>query len=150
MQNAMAHHDGGCLCGALRFRVTSAPLDSGYCHCRMCQRNSGAPVVAWATFPVADFAWIAGAPDTFASSAVGRRQFCQRCGSYLAFVSEEFPAEVSLNTASFDEPEAFVPRKHIFTASRISWFNTADHLPRHSGYGGAHTSASDEPGSGTQ
>lgn len=44
----MATHDGGCLCGRVRFRVTAEALDSGYCHCRMCQRNSGAPTVAWA------------------------------------------------------------------------------------------------------
>jgi hypothetical protein len=43
------------------------------------------------------------------------------------------PAEVSINTASFDTPEIFPPRKHIYTESRISWFHTADDLPRHTG-----------------
>jgi hypothetical protein len=46
----MANRDGGCLCGKVRFRVTALPLAAGYRHCRMCQRNSGAPVVAWVTF----------------------------------------------------------------------------------------------------
>lgn len=55
----MTSHDGGCLCGKLRFRVTAAPLDAGYCHCRMCQRNSGAPVVAWVTFPAASWFYTA-------------------------------------------------------------------------------------------
>ena len=146
MHTALAHHDGGCLCGALRFRVTAAPLDSGYCHCRMCQRTSGAPVVAWTTFPAAHFAWIAGKPGTFASSAHAKRQFCPHCGSYLVFRSEDFPAEVSVNTASFDDPEAFAPRKHIFTESRISWFDTADELPRQTGYGGPQARGSDELG----
>jgi hypothetical protein len=140
----MINHDGGCLCGALRFRVTAAPLDSGYCHCRMCQRNSGAPVVAWVTVPATSFAWIAGVPGTFASSSHGKRYFCSNCGSYLVFLSSKFPAEVSVNTASFDDPEAFPPRKHIFTESRIGWFRTDDALPVHLGYGGPQTGESGE------
>jgi hypothetical protein len=133
----MAHHDGGCLCGSVRFRVTAASLDSGYCHCRMCQRNSGAPVVAWVTFPAANFSWIAGQPGTYASSARARRGFCANCGSYLVFNSMDSPAEVSVNTACFDAPEDFPPRKHIFVESRIPWFQTGDGLPQHRGHGGS-------------
>ena len=133
----MKSHEGGCLCGKVRFRVTSPPLDSGYCHCRMCQRNTGAPVVAWVTFPAAIFSWISGEPGTYASSAHAKRDFCATCGSYLVFRSTKFPDEVSVNTASFDDPNAFPPRKHIFVESRISWFHTADDLPRDQGYGGS-------------
>jgi hypothetical protein len=133
MENAATAHDGGCLCGALRFRVTAAPLDSGYCHCRMCQRNSGAPVVAWVTFPVTNFAWIKGVPGSFASSPPAQRQYCSNCGSYLVFLNAKAPAEISINTASFDDPGAFPPTKHIYSESRIPWFRTDDSLPRHRG-----------------
>src|ERR1017187_5558898 len=122
----MRRHEGGCLCGKLRFRVTAAPIASGYCHCRMCQKNSGAPVVAWATFPAPSFSWTAGMPDTFASSAHAKRHFCSHCGSYLVFVNADLPAEISVNTASFDDPGAYPPLKHIFTESRIGWFRTND------------------------
>jgi hypothetical protein len=130
----MANHDGGCLCGKVRFRVTAPPLDAGYCHCRMCQRNSGAPVVAWVTFPAAGFSWMVGKAGIYASSACAKRSFCTTCGSYLVFASSEFPNEVSINTASFDEPDAFPPQKHIFSESRIKWFHIADQLPRFQGY----------------
>ena len=130
----MPSHDGGCLCGRVRFRVTADALDSGYCHCRMCQRNSGAPVVAWATFPTASFSWIAGEPAIYPSSANATRSFCPTCGSYMMFSSIESPQEISLNTASFDQPENFPPRKHIFVTSRIGWFHTRDDLPEHAGY----------------
>lgn len=130
----MTNQDGGCLCGKVRFRVTAPPLDAGYCHCRMCQRNSGAPVVAWVTFPAAGFSWISAQPGTYASSARAQRSFCATCGSYLVFASSEFPNEVSVNTTSFDNPNAFPPRKHIFFESRVNWFDTADQLPRFHGY----------------
>jgi hypothetical protein len=131
----MKNHDGGCLCGKVRFRVIAPPLDGGYCHCRMCQRNSGAPVVAWVIFPTASFSWTSGEPGVYASSDHAKRNFCARCGSYLVFTSTKFPTEVSVNTASFDDPNAFPPRKHIFVESRISWFQAADNLPRRQGYG---------------
>lgn len=43
--------EGGCLCGQVRYRVTSEPKAAAYCHCRMCQRATGAPVTAWVRFP---------------------------------------------------------------------------------------------------
>lgn len=131
----MTDHEGGCLCGRVRFRVSGPCSDSGYCHCRMCQRNSGAPVVAWVTFPAEAFVWTGGAPRTHASSTHGRREFCADCGSYIVFRSMDRPEEISVNTAALDEPEVFAPRKHIFAESRIAWFEVADDLPRYVGYG---------------
>ncbi len=131
----MDGHDGGCLCGKVRFQVSAPKIDSGYCHCRTCQKNSGAPVVAWVTFPATGFAWTQGAPGNYRSSPQARRQFCADCGSYMVFLSDWFPGEVSVNTASFDDPEAFPPEMHIFTDARISWLHIDDDLPRHEGYG---------------
>jgi hypothetical protein len=130
-EGTMSDHEGGCLCGELRFRVTAPARDSGYCHCRTCQKNSGAPVVAWVTFPAESFSWIGAMPDTYASSAHGKRNFCSHCGSYLVFVSSKSPEEVSVNTASFDDPGAYPPLKHIYAGSRIPWFHTDDALPNH-------------------
>ena len=42
---------GGCLCGEIRYRVTEPPLDTNFCHCRMCQKFSGAPVTVGSTYP---------------------------------------------------------------------------------------------------
>lgn len=131
----MSEYEGGCLCGQVRFRVTAQPIDAGYCHCRMCQRNSGAPAVAWVTFPTDSLRWIAGKPATYASSLRAERTFCANCGSYMVFRTRECPTEVSINTASLDDPGAFPPKMHIFAESRIPWFHTADELPRYEGYG---------------
>lgn len=132
---ATSVHEGGCLCGQVRFRITAPAIDTGYCHCRMCQKNTGAPAVAWVTFPAESLRWIAGKPATYASSTRAERAFCANCGSYMVFSTKECPAEVSVNTASLDDPSAFPPRMHIFTESRISWFRTRDDLPHYQGYG---------------
>jgi len=123
--------EGGCLCGAVRYRVTMAPLDSGYCHCRMCQKSSGGPVQASAEIPAAGFAIIKGEAKAYRSSPRALRHFCPTCGSQLTFRTDDDPSYVSVNTPSLDDPSALPPRVHIWRESRISWFETADDLPRH-------------------
>jgi hypothetical protein len=123
--------EGGCLCRAVRFRIDAAPVKSGYCHCRYCQLNSGAPVVAYVEVPIAAFAYTAGTPGVFHSSSWGQREFCAGCGSFLVYRDQQAPATVSINTASLDDPAPFAPTHHLFAARRIPWFDTADDLPRH-------------------
>lgn len=125
--------EGGCLCGGVRFRLEGEPLVSDYCHCRMCQRGAGAPVVAWGTWPAERFAWTRGEPATFASSPRGERSFCASCGTSLTFVDLTDPGRIDVTLASLDDPAAFPPRRHIWTASRVPWLEIADDLPQHAG-----------------
>jgi hypothetical protein len=125
------HHEGGCLCGALRYRCTAAPSDTGYCHCRLCQRSTGAPVLAWASYPVEAFDYTKGAPALYQSSPHGHREFCANCGTQIAYRESQGAVSVDVNVGSLDDPAAVPPRRHIFTASRIAWFDTRDALPRH-------------------
>ena len=123
--------EGGCFCGAVRYRVEGRPLDAGYCHCRMCQRSVGAPAVAWGTWPEVRFAWLGGTTAELRSSAEGVRRFCGRCGTHVQFWTAAAPALVDVNLATLDQPGAFQPDYHIWTVSRIPWFETADTLPRY-------------------
>lgn len=129
--------DGGCLCGAVRYRLEGPPLHADYCHCRMCQRAAGAPVVAWGTWPTDRFTWLQGEPRTFASSARGERSFCPSCGTSLTFVDPGDPALVDVTLASLDDPAAFAPEDHIWTMSRVRWLDLGDELPRYTGARGA-------------
>jgi hypothetical protein len=127
---ASTNLEGGCLCGAVRYRLSGKPIDAGYCHCRLCQRSSGAPVMAWATFAVTDCSYTQGTPAVYRSSASGLREFCPVCGTQLVF---RRPGEktVDVTMASLDDATAIAPEYHIWTASRIAWFDTQDELPRH-------------------
>ena len=127
--------EGGCLCGAVRFRIGAAPIDAGYCHCRMCQRSAGAPVVAWLTMASEGFAWTKGAPAVYRSSPEAERLFCPTCGTPMVFRADAEPDLHDVTLASLDEPEMVRPDHHGWTASRIAWFDTQDDLPRHPGGG---------------
>ena len=123
-------HPGGCLCGAIRYAAGAEPVDTGYCHCRLCQRSTGAPVLAWASFPVDVFSYTLGAPARYQSSPHGHREFCSECGTQIAYRDSENARTVDVNTGSLDDPDRLAPRCHIWHASRLSWFDTADDLPR--------------------
>jgi hypothetical protein len=126
--------EGGCLCGGLRYRA-SEPIDAGYCHCRLCQRSSGAPVLAWASFSAAAFSYTAGDPRTYSSSPTGRRDFCASCGTQIAFRSSQTPDRIDLNIATLDDPTAIEPEYHIWVGSRIPWLEISDDLPRYADEG---------------
>ena len=121
---------GGCVCGAVRYRLASAPFDAGYCHCSICRRSSGAPVLAFATVPMADFSLIAGEPRRRRSSGVGVRWFCGDCGAQLAIHVDHQPDTIDFALASLDDQGSLRPTFHIFCAERIPWFNTRDTYPR--------------------
>lgn len=123
--------EGGCLCGEVRYRVSGEIIDAGYCHCRICQRASGAPVVAWFTVPVGAFSYLQGMPSVFRSSAQSQREFCGGCGTQLVFRRSEGPVTADVTIASLDDPSLVRPEYHIWRESRIRWFETADSLPRH-------------------
>ena len=123
--------DGGCECGAVRYRLTSQPFDAGYCHCGTCQGVSGAPVLAYATVPLAAFTIVRGEPRRRRSSTFGERTFCAQCGTQLTMQVDHQPDTIDFTLASLDDPAAAAPGFHLWTSSRIPWFDTADRLPRY-------------------
>lgn len=126
---------GGCLCGAVRYRAAGPPRALALCHCRSCRVGAGATSVAWATVPVAGFAFEGEAPTRFASSPGVERTFCGRCGSSLTYAHEGRPNEIDITTVTLDNPEAAAPVKEIFTAERLSWSPPVPGLPQFEGGG---------------
>jgi len=125
---------GGCLCGELRYEAHS-PIDAGYCHCRLCQRSSGAPVLAWVSFPSANFSFSQGKSRGYQSSPRGLREFCASCGTQISFRDSTTPLRVDVNIASLDDPASIEPEYHIWVESRIPWLHIEDDLPRYTDEG---------------
>ena len=71
---------GGCQCGAIRFALKATPVKVSVCHCRMCQKASGAPFASFADIEKDDFAWTRGKPASFRSSSTASRQGCRSSG----------------------------------------------------------------------
>jgi hypothetical protein len=127
---------GGCACGAVRYTLRSAPRDPAWCHCRICQLNSGSPAMAFATVPTTDLSVEAGEEvvRNFASSAAARRHFCSRCGTPLYVADLREPEDLYVSLATLDDPAAVPPGFHIFYAEHIAWAPAGDDLPRYDGF----------------
>ncbi len=125
-------HDGGCLCGAVRYRAEGAPLRVLHCHCQMCRKAGGAPFVTWAVFPRRAVRFVRGDPGLYRSSPIAVRRYCRDCGSALTWEGDGSPDSIDLTVGSFDHPDRLpAPVEHLWTEAQIPWLHLADDLPRH-------------------
>jgi hypothetical protein len=125
--------EGGCACRSIRYELLSTPYDCGWCHCTLCRKVSGAPAMVFATVPVDDFVFVGDKSrlGLFQSSSFGRRHYCRACGTPLTMQVDHQPETIDFAVSTLDDPDVIAPEFHIFHASRISWFELADSLPKH-------------------
>lgn len=126
--------EGGCQCGAVRYRVTGDPVITAFCHCTTCRRATGAPVVAWALYPDTAVRFLNGPPATYASSPGVTRSFCGACGTPIAFAAEYVDGMIDITIGSLDQPDRLAPAFHTWDAERLPWLHVTDDLPRHAGF----------------
>ena len=122
---------GGCQCGAVRYEISAKPTATAFCHCRMCQRAHGAPVVPWLVVPRSGFRLSRGETRNYASSPTCLRRFCPTCGTPLIFEDSARPDQLDIATATLDDPALAPPQRHIWTESRVPWLHLEDALPQH-------------------
>lgn len=123
----MASDEGGCLCGAIRYRIDGAPAASIVCHCTHCQKQSGSAFSTILGVSEGQLA-IAGEPVGYAdrgeSGKAVERQFCGTCGSPLFSRVEASPGMVWIKAGTLDEARGFTPAAHIWTRSKQGWVDT--------------------------
>jgi hypothetical protein len=124
---------GSCLCGAVRYEARGAPTGVNHCHCVQCQRQSGAAMVTWATWPTASFRVLAGAAADYESSPGIKRSFCTRCGGTL-FWRRAARDELDVAAGTLDQADLLAPTEHIFVKSRRRWMPLCDGLPAYLEY----------------
>lgn len=114
-------HEGGCLCGDVRYRVAGVPLRVTICHCTFCQRLTGSAYLVEPIFQKSDIAELGAPPRTYdhVSDGSGKRvtvHFCGTCGSHLWLSFERFSEFVGICAGTFDDP---------------SWFDRGPDVTRH-------------------
>ncbi|MEF3049284.1 GFA family protein [Pseudotabrizicola sp. L79] len=119
----MERHQGGCLCGAIRYETVTAPARVTVCHCRFCQRATGSAYMVQPVFDDVDLRLLSGTPRVFDAISAGSGKvihvhFCADCGTKLWLSFERFPGKLGLYAGTFDDPCWFaIPpetSKHIF------------------------------------
>ncbi len=119
---------GGCLCGAIRYSISAPIAELRSCHCRDCQRASGAGGTVGAAVSKSAFKVTQGTPRRFSKTAdSGRllhRFFCGDCGSPLWSERATTPEMMTLRAGSLDDSAGLKITLNIWTKSARSW----DHI----------------------
>jgi hypothetical protein len=119
----MTTHQGGCLCGRIRYETRADPARVTVCHCRFCQRATGSAYMVEPIFDAGDLAVLAGQPAVYDQTSAGSGKivhvhFCRDCGTKLWLGFERFPTAIGIYAGTFDDPCWFpidpATSKHIF------------------------------------
>ena len=126
--------EGGCDCRAVRYRMQSAPLFVHCCHCRWCQRESGASFALNAMIEADRVVELEQPPELVQTpSASGAGQLIARCPRCRIAVWSHYagagPVLKFVRVGTLDEPDLLPPDIHIFTASKQPWVVIPEGVP---------------------
>ncbi len=126
--------EGGCTCGAVRYRLNRAPMITHCCHCTWCQRETGSAFVINAVIESAEVELLAGAPKVILTpSNSGRGQLIARCPACQVAVRSHYPtageAAAFIRVGTLADKSAIAPDVHIFRSSAVAWLALTDGKP---------------------
>jgi hypothetical protein len=124
---------GGCNCGAVRYEVTAPLPRAGYCHCKRCQRRSGAAASANAHPAEGTFRIVQGTEQLrmWQPAGGGEKWFCGECGSSLFGRNPSHIEPIGIRLGSFDADPGVRPTSRQFTRYAAPWEPIPDDgLPR--------------------
>ena len=117
--------EGGCACGALRYRLSSPPMFVNCCHCRDCQRQTGTAFVLNALIERDRVEVVRGEPrPTQVPTDSGQRHLTFRCPECQTAVWSEFGERALIRfvrVGTLDEPSRVAPDVHIYVRSKLPW-----------------------------
>jgi hypothetical protein len=127
-----ASREGGCSCGAIRYRLASDPLIVHCCHCLNCQRQTGSAFVINLLIEADRVELLAGEPQPVdVPRDDGSTQRISRCPDCQVAVYSDYgrPEILFVRGGTLDDPAAIVPDVHIFTRSKLPWVTLPDPVP---------------------
>jgi hypothetical protein len=125
--------EGGCACGAVRYRLGSTPMFVHCCHCRDCQRQTGSAFVINALIETDRITLLSGEPEPVAvPTASGRPHAIYRCSACRTALWSDYggrPALRFVRVGTLDDAAALAPDVHIFTRSKLPWVRLPEAVP---------------------
>jgi len=124
MDDADVPLEGGCACGAVRYRMTGGPMFVHCCHCRWCQRETGAAFALNAIIEAGRVVLLTGEPEVVPTpTQSGRGQMIARCPDCRVALWSNYAGDAVrfVRVGTLDDPDRLPPDIHIYTASKQPW-----------------------------
>jgi hypothetical protein len=124
--------EGGCACGAVRYRLTSEPLFVHCCHCLNCQRQTGSGFVINLLIETDRVELLAVDPEPVAvPRGAGKKQKIWRCPTCQIAVYSQYttPKVRFVRSGTLDDPASAEPDVHIYTRSKLPWVTLPESVP---------------------
>jgi hypothetical protein len=134
--------EGGCACGAVRYRLASEPMFVHCCHCLNCQRQTGSAFVINLLIEADRVEVVSGVPHAVdAPRDDGSAQRIFRCPDCEVAVFSEYarPEVLFVRGGTLDDPTGVTPDVHIYTRSKVGWFSLPPETPAFEAYYDAKT-----------
>jgi hypothetical protein len=127
---------GSCLCGAVRYEVTTALGEMHHCHCGMCRKAHGAAFSSFIQTDAKGVRYTNGAEmvRSYQSSPPITRTFCGTCGANLTFAFAQMPNVIWVSAGTIDGDPGVRASGHMFVSSKAPWFEITDDLHQYPEY----------------
>lgn len=129
--------EGGCSCASLRYKLTSQPMFTHCCHCRWCQRETGASFALNALIEADRVQILKGIPEVIDTPTLsGRGQKIARCPNCRVALWSNYNSDAIkfVRVGTLDNPDQFPPDIHIYTASKQPWVIIPSNMPASEAY----------------
>lgn len=131
----MTHPQGGCQCGAVRYRLTAEPRFLAVCHCKECQRQSGSAFGMSLMIATAGFELLQGELEVFERTSESGRligcAFCPQCGVRIYHEPRYVEGILNIRAGTLDDTSGLQPQLHAWTKSKQPWLELPADAPSH-------------------
>jgi len=129
-------HEGGCLCGAVRYKTIGQPKRVSACSCTFCQRRTGSALGISVYFEKTNVEFLSGKMKKYKlTSDAGRwleTEFCENCGTTVTWTLEYRPEYRGIAGGTFDQPTFWYQlQRYVYTRSKPAWLKIPDGIETH-------------------
>jgi hypothetical protein len=125
--------EGGCQCGAVRYRIVGAPMFLGVCHCTECQKQSGSAFGMSLVVRKDDWVLLRGTLKAFTRTSDSGRPvicaFCPECGTRIHHEPAYIQGVFNVKPGTLDDTSWLQPIAHAWTASKQPWLALPEGTP---------------------
>jgi len=133
MGEAEKRHEGSCMCGAVKFRVTGELGEMMNCHCTHCRKSHAAAFATYIEVPWSRFEFSKGKDHltTYKTDSGTKRSFCKTCGSIVICFADSDKTNLEISASVLDTPTDLKPAYDIYVRSKASWYEITGNRPQH-------------------